>query len=236
MPTLFDAYPQLSAAIGRICSGATWSVTGASALLLDAHGDLLFEIAKPKHWRTNAADRTLVGLGAFGGSLEKGESVLACLQREVREELGSAMRLLPAGGERTLHPTYLLYEERQIAGVPLASSHWPRPALFTVSANLYRQQELDAEVLTIATFWAELATPPQIGDSHGWLSVPRGTLGMLLSADSLPLEHVLSLPGITLCLREPLPAGAWLAPLWTIRSLQVLWRAGCLVWVDGTAV
>jgi 8-oxo-dGTP pyrophosphatase MutT (NUDIX family) len=236
MPTLFDAYPDLSTSISQLCGGATWGVTGASALLLDPRGDLLFEIAKPKHWRTDAAGRTVVGLGAFGGSLERGESILACLLREVCEELGSTVHLRPAGGEAPLHPTYLVYEERQIEAVPLAPNAMPRPALFTVSANLHRRQELDAEVLTIATFWAELATPPRIEDIYGWLSVPRGALGLLLAADSLPVGQALSVPGVTLGLRKPLPAGVWIEPIWTVRSLQVLWRAGSLVWADGTAV
>ena len=114
MGDLLEAYPDLGEAISRLCDGQTWRFTGASALLFDAT-HLYLEITKPKHWRRRAdgatvagQTRDLAGIGAIGGSLEGDEGVLACLRREVQEEIGAPVALRPAA------ETHLVYEERTI--------------------------------------------------------------------------------------------------------------------------
>lgn len=228
MSDLFDVYPELSAAIGELCGGASWCVTGVSALPSDGEGRLCLEIAKPKHWLQGPAGVTTIGLGAIGGSLEPGEMLLDCLQREAREEIGAPLQVHSAGAGEAHGDTYLVYEQRQIVPVRLPQRDYPRPAFFTVSANLHRRDTLDTEVLTIATFCAHLLAPPVIGDLFGLLRAPRDTLSRLLGAKTISLEELRGLEGLRLDTREPLPANALLQPVWTVRSLQLLQQAGHL--------
>lgn len=253
MADLLEAYPELGEAIARLCGGQTWRFTGASALLLDAT-HLYLEITKPKHWRRLAGGtpvagqaRVLAGIGAIGGSLEADEGVLACLRREVGEEVGAPVALRPAA------ETHLVYEERTIEtlrlprarggvrpdaptetrseGTPARDGGFPAPALCTVSRNLYRRRALpDARVLAIATFWATLAGPPRLGDLFGLLAVPLEALGEVLAppAFHLTVDEVRSLPGVRLETRRPMAGDMLLAPVWTARTLQILMRAGRL--------
>ena len=249
----FCAFPRIAEALDRLAAGATWALTGVSALLLDPDGRLVIEITKPKHWRTDTQGRPLIGLGAIGGSLESGETALGCLRREIQEEVGGSAEILSAGGDAPSHDAILVHEQRTIVVQPLrnrsisrrepgvgrsGAEHGsapspsrgpefvPRPALFTVSANLYRRQELDAQVLTIATYWARLCEPPRVGDVHGLLKLPLDRIGTLLAEHNLPLREALGIDGLRLETRSPLPPDALLQPAWTIRSLQLALRAG----------
>ena len=94
----------------------------------------------------------------------------------MREEVGCAGRIVAA------RCCYLVYEEQRIVMVMPPPRSYAMPLLFTVSANLYRRDELDAEVLAIATFWARLAAPPELGDLYGLLRVPFGALPRILDA------------------------------------------------------
>ena len=124
----------------------------------------------------------------------------------------------------------------------------PAPAFCTVSRNLYRREALpDAQVLAIATFWATLAGPPQLGDLFGLLAVPLGALGEVLGlartsrggpadvdavsgvVDRHPtVEAVRRIPGVRLETRRPMEGSTLLGPVWTVRSLQILMQAGRL--------
>lgn len=252
MADLLASYPGLGEAISRLCGGRTWRFTGASALLLDAT-HLYLEITKPRHWRRLADGTSLAGIGAIGGSLEGDEGVLACLRREVGEEIGAPVALRPA------EETHLVYEQRAIATLQLSEGRGvrpdapaaeviPAPAFCTVSRNLYRREALpDAQVLAIATFWATLAGPPQLGDLFGLLAVPLGALGEVLGlartsrggpadvdavsgvVDRHPtVEAVRRIPGVRLETRRPMEGSTLLGPVWTVRSLQILMQAGRL--------
>ena len=87
MDPLFTTYPILVQQIDRLSGGAPWCVTGASVLLHDADGVHYFELTKPKHWSARPDGAMAVGIGGIGGSLEEGETVLECVQREAREEV-----------------------------------------------------------------------------------------------------------------------------------------------------
>ena len=230
---LFQMYPELAAAISGLSNGAKWALTGVSALLLDRQGRLVLEIVKRKHWRRLPGGVVEVGLGAIGGSLEADERPLDCLQREAHEEIACSPEVLSAGGASERHETILVYEQSKLLSIPLPARDAPRPALFTVSANLYRRDALDAEVLTIATYWARLHETPRLGDIFGLLSVPRESLDALLHNSSLPLQDALALPGIEIATRDALPTDTMLRPVWTVRSLQLVWQASRIVWPEG---
>jgi len=251
---LLAIYPDLGDAITRLCGGRTWRFTGASALLLDTT-HLYLEITKPKHWRRPGkgvetagqgsglgvagtgqavglaraeSHRPVAGIGAIGGSLEGDEGLVACLQREVAEEIAAPIAL------RSASETHLVYEEHDVETLSLAPGGIPAPILCTVSRNLYRRGALpDAQVLAIATFWATLEGPPQLGDLFGLLAVPLGALHEVLALPHPTVERVRSIPDVRLETRRPMEESMLLAPVWTARSLQILLRAGRLRLLPG---
>ncbi len=219
---LWAAYPALQGALQALATGRSWCLTGVSALVYDESCYLL-EITKPKHWRRLPGGRLRVGLGAIGGSLEEGEGVLACLDREAAEELGARLRVEPA------RSSLLVYEERQVEEVPLrAVDAHPLPALFTVSRNLHRRAALPGrEVLAIVTFLAALCGDAAPRDVFGLLRVPHALLPEVLSRPAT-VGAVLALPGVRIETHRALPADAELVPVWTARSLQILAERGRL--------
>jgi 8-oxo-dGTP pyrophosphatase MutT (NUDIX family) len=134
---LFSHYPALAAEIERLCRRPPWRMTGASALVCTDEG-LLLEIAKPRHWRTDARGVPWVGVGAIGGSLALDETLLECLQREALEELGTPLDVLGAS------EVGFCADESTVSRLRLAPGEHPLPCLFTVGANRYRASEIDA--------------------------------------------------------------------------------------------
>jgi 8-oxo-dGTP pyrophosphatase MutT (NUDIX family) len=221
---LFRAYPELGEALDGLAAGASWCMTGASALLCDGE-NWLFELVKPKNWRRRADGATIVGIGAIGGSLEADEAILACLRREVAEEIGAGLVV------RSAPQTYIVYERRDVHVVDLPPRPFPRPALLTVSANLYRRHlRPECAILAIATFLARLEGRAELRDLYGLLTVPQAALEAVLLQGRTPsqiaLDELAAIPGVGWQTREPLPERAVLAPVWTVHSLQVLLRAG----------
>lgn len=218
---LFVAYPELERCITALCGGAAWGVTGASALVRDAEGAYYFELAKPKHWRRRPDGGVTVGLGAVGGSLGPGEGILGCLQREAREEIGQALRVLSA------ESTHLVYEEALAASLSLGQGEPPVPALCTIGRNQYRRRELpECEILVIVTFLAQVEAMPRPADLFGLLRIPGDVLPALFRAEEWPAETLRAWPGCQVWMQEPLPPQAFLRPIWTARSLQVVLQAG----------
>ena len=236
---LFRVYPELSEALDGLAAGATWCMTGASALLCDGE-NWLFELTKPKSWRRRADGSIVVGIGAIGGSLEANEAILDCLRREVAEEIGAGLAVHSAP------QTYIVHERRDVHVVDLPPRPFPRPALLTVSANLYRRHlRPECEILAIATFMARLEDRAELRDLYGLLRVPQAALEAVLLRGSTPgqisgeqiageplarepisRDELAAIPGVGWQTREPLPERAVLAPVWTVHSLQVLLRAG----------
>ncbi|MCD6518558.1 MAG: NUDIX hydrolase [Anaerolineae bacterium] len=219
---LFDVYPELKQAIDRLCKGIPWRITGASALVYDAE-NFYFELAKPKHWHQHPDGTLEVGIGAIGGSIETGESILGCLQREATEELGKSLQI--ASAERT----YLVFKENTILSLELAPRSLPRPALFTIGENLYRQHLFpEYPLLAIATFFGQLQGPPQVKDLFALFAIPKAELYTLLQNDTLSLTAAFKIPGLSIKSHRPLPEKAILVPRWTVRTLQILLQAGYL--------
>jgi 8-oxo-dGTP pyrophosphatase MutT (NUDIX family) len=219
---LFDIYPELRTHFDQLCQGARWCMTGVSALAFDQQS-FYFEITKPKHWRVRADGTHVAGIGGIGGSLEPSETLLGCLARELAEELGAT------GTVASSAATYLIYEQRVAAVVPLEERAYPRPVLFTISQNLYRRAQLpDCAILAIATFMVRLHAPPVRGDLFGLVAVPHDQLAALFAPDELTVGQARALPGIDFLTQEPVLDTMVLVPVWTGRSYQLLHRAGCL--------
>jgi len=219
--TLFVAYPALAQRITLLCGEASWSITGASALVQDAEGAYYFELAKPKHWQKRPDGGVTVGVGAIGGSLRPGEGLLACLQREAREEIGQALQVVSAAS------THLVYEEALAASLSLGQGEHPAPALCTIGRNRFRRQELPGrEILVIVTFLARVAAAPRPADLFGLVRIPGPLVPAFFGAEERPAEALRAWPHCELWTQAPLPSQAVLRPIWTARSLQVALQAG----------
>jgi len=223
MPSaLWSAYPKLRETLASLAGGRTWCLTGVSAVLLDGP-DLLLEITKPSHWVRTADGRLRIGIGAVGGSLEPGETVLECLAREADEEIGVGLTIDSAPR------TFFVHEEQhvlQVAGE--RSPAYPRPALLTVSRNLHRRSALpECEVLAIVTFLARPCGAGSPRDLFGLLRLPASALAGLLATPHTA-GQVLDLPAVRADVHGTLPRDALLEPVWTVRSLQILHAAGRL--------
>lgn len=220
MEVLFQAYPALQEAVDTLCGGVSWCITGASVLLYDETNALYLELTKPKHWQERPDGSTVIGIGGLGGSLEQGESILTCLERELQEEIRAAVCLKSAA------TTYLIYEQQHIEALALEEAGHPRPLLLTISKNLYRQHaHPEAEILAIVTFDARLSGAPRLGDLFGILRIPHPVLSRAFEPDEIPLDTLIRLPGVEVQTQQPLPPKVLLRPVWTGRSLQLLLQA-----------
>ena len=220
MRPLFEAYPEIRRGIDYLCQDTPWCVTGVSALL-HFQGRFFFEITKPKHWRHRQDGRVLAGIGGIGGSVEDGETLLGCLQREAREEVGTTVRV------RSAPATYLLYEEQLAASLSISSGKAPVPLLLTISRNLYRRKRYaDYGILAIVTYMAELSRAPSLGDLFGLLDVPAAALPAVFCRAEITIEQLQAMPGVRVVTQHECSPKISLAPVWTGRSVQILVQAG----------
>ncbi|MFP3897411.1 MAG: NUDIX domain-containing protein [Anaerolineales bacterium] len=216
--SLFATYPELEETIDDLCQGVPWRVTGASTLLYDAQERFYFEITKPKHWRfLGNSGHVIVGLGAIGGSIKPGEAILDCLRREIEEEVDATVTI------QSSDKTYILYEEESVVMLSLPARRLPCPFLWTVSKNVYRRHtHPQYPILAIATFVAQLEEAPSLGDLFGLLIVPSDRLREVFTDDKIPFREVKEIPGVSAVVRETLPPGSVLSPVWTGKTLQRL--------------
>jgi len=146
---------------------------------------------------------------------------LACLQREMDEEMGTAVAIESA------HKTHLVYEQTVADAVALDGQTCPAPMLCTISQNLHlRDRHRESEILAIVTFGARLLEPPVLKDLFGLLVIPRTAVHSVFDWQEIALDQLCAIRGVRVIAQESLPEDMLLRPVWTARSFQLLLHAG----------
>jgi hypothetical protein len=221
---LFQALPTLRR--HAFLSGKTVALVGASTITHDDDA-YYFEIAKSRYWQHQAqgegdeSKTTIIGVGGIGGTIEQGETLMACLRREVREELGVPIWLeLP-------HQTYLIHNWQITDTLPFTpSKKRPTPMMIIlVPPRLGGPGTPDH--LAIAVLRTRLRDVPAPRDLFGLLRIENSALAEFFSRDEWPLDQAQDHPGVTITLNGQPPPGPILRPVLTARAFQLLVRAGC---------
>ncbi|NLE43339.1 MAG: NUDIX domain-containing protein [Chloroflexi bacterium] len=214
---LLDAYPSLKQNVSLANHRIT--LIGVSTVVWNA-GRAYFEISKPKYWRQDNDGNTLVGIGGIGGSIEAGESVLSCLRREIREELGAQPVLeIP-------EVTYLIRDWAILDTLNLPPSRKrPTPLMIILMPPQLGGAQAPDHV-AIVSFCTRLRSEPAPHDVAGLLRVEGSTVSEFFSQDQWGLEEIENHPGLALQLNSALPSGVRFFPTLTARAFQLLVRAG----------
>ncbi len=214
---LFQALPALRH--HPLMKGKRIALVGVSAIVCDDEAHY-FEISKPKYWRQCEDGTTAVGVGGIGGGIKQGETVMACLHREVQEEIGTQVRLEPVR-ETTL------FHEWQIAGTLSLKPSRKRPTPLMVILTPPRLGGPNTpDHLAILTFRTHLRGEPILHDLFGLLRIENDILVEFFGRDTWPLEEARALPGLTATLNDRPPPNAILRPVLTGRAFQLLTRHG----------
>ena len=216
---LFQALPALRH--HPLLRDKTIALVGVSTIACDDEA-CYFEIGKKKYWQTRDDGGTTVGVGGIGGTIERGESLLACLRREVKEELGVRVRIeLP-------RQTYLIHEW-QIAGtLTLPPSKKRSPPLMVILTPPRLGGPGMPDHLSIVAFRARLRGTPAPRDLFGLLRVENHALAEFFARDEWPLAEAQASPGLSVTLNGQLPPHPILRPVLTGRAFQLLVRADCV--------
>ena len=215
MPDLFALMPALRRTSHPLLDDRRIIAVGVSAVLYDERA-FVFEVADPRHWGRREEGRRIVGIGGIGGRIEPGESALACLRREVREELGVDFWLEPAEATALIH-------EREVAAwldVPRGADRAVPYMVNLLPPQLERADQPDH--LAIVSFRGVLHREPRRGDLFGLLWIDPSALELFFARREWPLDEALALPGLAFDLASALPSGSVLRPTLTGRAFQVL--------------
>lgn len=219
MPDLFALLPPLKQVTHPLLHGRKITLVGVSAVLRDDES-YYFEVNRPRYWVERPDGIHSVGVGGVGGGIERGEGALACVRREVKEELGVGFRLEMV--ERTA-----LIQNWQFAGwvdLPRSKKH-PTPYFVNLQPpRLGGPGQPDS--VAIVTFLGRPRGRPKRGDLFGILEVSRTALGDYLEREEWELHEAQAHPGLKLDLEAELPEGSVLRPVLTTRALRVLVREG----------
>jgi len=215
MPDLFTLMPGLARVSHPLLSDRRVIAVGVSAILYDERA-FTFEVTRPRHWGRRPDGGQIVGVGGIGGRIEPGESALACLRREVREEIGVGFWLEPATS------TALIHDGKVVAWlqVPGTTGHAVPTMVNLLPPQLERPDRPDH--LAIVSFQGILRQEPRREDLFGLLRIERSALEPFFERPEWPLDEALALPGLTFDLESALPSGAVLRPTLTGRAFQIL--------------
>jgi len=217
---LFQALPALRRY--PLLSGKTVALIGVSTIACDETA-CYFEIGKPKYWqrqREGNDGTTTIGIGGIGGSIERGESVLACLRREVKEELGVRMR------PEMSRQTYLIHDWQVADALQLPLSKKRPIPLMVILVPPRLGGPGTPDHLAIVAFRTRLLGVPAPHDLFGLLRVENRALAEFFARDEWPLDEAQAHPGLTVLLNGQPPPDPILRPILTARAFQCLVRAG----------
>lgn len=210
---LFQALPALRH--HPLLSGKKVALVGVSTIVRDDDA-YYFEVSKTKYWRQRADGITIVGVGGIGGGIKQGETITACLKREVEEEIDTQVRLEP------VQETALIHEWQIVDTLNLKPSK-KRPTPMMVILTPPRLGGPDTpDHLAILAFRTRLRGEPAPYDLFGLLRIENEALAALFAQDEWSLEEARALPGLTMTLNGQLPANAVLRPILTARAFQLL--------------
>jgi 8-oxo-dGTP pyrophosphatase MutT (NUDIX family) len=179
-----------------------------------------FEIAKQKYWKQREDGTTSIGVGGIGGGIKQNETIMACLRREVQEEIGTQIRLEPVQETTLIH-------EWQIADTLNLKPSKKRPTPMMIILTPPRLGGPDTpDYLAILAFCTHLCGKPAPRDLFGLLRVANDALPEFFARDTWPLEEAQAIPGLTIVLNDQPPKNAILRPVLTARAFQLLVRTG----------
>jgi len=196
------------------------TLIGVSAIPYDEKA-CYFEIGKPKYWTKHESGGSLIGLGGIGGGIERGEGIVACLQREVKEELGARVRL-------KMSPQTHLIHDWQIADTLelQPSKKQPIPLMVVLTTPRLGGPDMP-DHLAIVCFRTQLRGTPAPHDLFGLLRVERRFLSEFFARDEWPLDEAQAHPALHATLNGQPPPAPILRPILTARAFQILVRSGC---------
>lgn len=217
MPDLFELVPGLKRVSHPLLGERRIIAVGVSAILRHEE-TYTFEVTRPGHWGTHPDGSRIVGVGGIGGRIEPGESALAGLRREVREELGVGFLLEPADSTALIHDGELV-AHLEVPGSPDSAVPY---MINLLPPQIPREDRPDN--VAIVTYQGRLRQMPRRGDLFGLLMIEEVELETYFRRPEWPLDEALALPGVTFDLSSPLPSGAVIRPTLTGRSFQALLR------------
>lgn len=219
MPDLFTLLPALEPVSHPLVKDRRIIAVGVSAVLYDERA-FLFEVARPRHWGRTPDGFPIVGVGGIGGRIKPGESLLDCLRREIREEIGATLLLEPC------QRTALVRDGEFVAwlDLPRTEGQTAPYVINLLPPQLERPDRPDH--LAIVTYRGLLQGQPRRDDLFGLLTIEREMVSRFFKQGEWQLEEALALPGLAFDLEYQPPADSVLRPTLTGRSFQAMLEQG----------